>query len=544
MPAVIHVDLDGARDIYRHHRWSYTCDDDPLFTSGMENLLAFLQENALPATLFVIAQDLDDPAKREWLDKAVAEGHDIASHSLTHPEFDQLTREQKRHEIFASKAKLESELGVTVRGFRAPSYQIDRDMIDMLIEAGYDYDSSVYCNDEFATRLNVPTVQPHPYRPFLGREFVELPLPSYKPLPWPFHPSYSLIFGNWYFSKGLSRFAKRELPLTLLLHLTDFADPLPKEHLPNFKSKLYTLSNRSAKSKIDRCQHMIDAVKRRFEIVPTDSVLESEPTKREPKVVLGLSTTHETGASIFRGHECLAAISEERLDRVKFSTKFPPKLAIAEVVRVAAVDPEEITDVVVAGLPPKKLLGVMARGQVRDTCDYHGLNDYFPHFNKVLYRAFAWTRSLGYRRVLGFLKQKFGISPRLHFVEHHRCHASGAYRTAPFDEAMIFTADGVGDDLSITILDGFERAHRHSSRDSVSALVRPVLHGMHANSRVPSQPPRGQDHRTQRLRQRRQESLSQGESDDPRVGPGVQARQAVLLRGHHPRALFQDALEG
>ncbi|MEM7261868.1 MAG: carbamoyltransferase C-terminal domain-containing protein, partial [Planctomycetota bacterium] len=84
----------------------------------------------------------------------------------------------------------------------------------------------------------------------------------------------------------------------------------------------------------------------------------------------------------------------------------------------------------------------------------HGFNDYFPHFNKALYRVFAWIRSLGYRRAKSYLKEKFGIEPRLHFVDHHRCHASGAYRTAPFDDAMIFTADGVGDDISITVSTG------------------------------------------------------------------------------------------
>ncbi len=454
MPAVIHVDLDGAKDIYRHHRWDYPWDDDPVFTSGMANLLEFLKKNSIRATLFVIAQDLDDPAKRKWLNKAVADGHEIASHSLTHPEFDQLTLEQKRHEIVESKAKLEKELGVTVRGFRAPSYQIDRDMIDTLVEAGYGYDSSVYANDDFAARLNVPVIQPHPYRPFVDHEFVELPLPNYKPLPFPFHPSYSLIFGNMYFNMGLNKFAKKKLPLTLLLHLTDFADPLPKDRRPNLKSTIYTVSNRSAKSKASRCQRMIDSVKAKFELTTTDAVVKNEPAKRAPNLILGLSTTHETGAALFRGHECLAAISEERLDRVKFSTKFPPKLSIAEVVRIAGVDPNDITDVVVAGLPPGKLFGVMARGQLQDTMEYHGINDYFPHFNKVIYRKFAWMRSLGYRRVLGFLKEKFGIAPRLHFVEHHRCHAAGAYRTAPFDNAMIFTADGVGDNLSITVSTG------------------------------------------------------------------------------------------
>ncbi|MCA8961457.1 MAG: polysaccharide deacetylase family protein, partial [Planctomycetes bacterium] len=449
-PAVLHVDLDGARTIYRHHGWEYPWTDDPLFESGMENLLRFLERNGSKATLFTIAEDLDDPRKRAWIDKAVAAGHEIASHSVSHPEFDELTPSQKSHEIAESKRKLEAELGVTVRGFRAPSYQIDRGMIDTLVAEGFAYDSSCRPDRDFAERLDVPVVQPFPYRPFLDESFVELPLPGGKP----FHPSYALVYGNGYFDRKLAKFARQNVPLVLLFHLTDFADPLPKDRLRGLKSKMYTLSQRDAKSKDARCQKMIESVKRRFELTTTDAILESEPARRAPKLVLGLSTTHETGAALFRGHECLAAISEERLDRVKFSTKFPPKLAIAEVIRIAGIDPKEITDVVVAGLPAGRLARVMLRGQWRDTTEFHGFNDYFPHFNKALYRAFAWTRSLGYGRVLGFLREKYGIAPRLHFVEHHRCHAASVYRTAPYDDAMIFTADGVGDDLSITISTG------------------------------------------------------------------------------------------
>ena len=50
--AVIHVDLDGAVHIYQHHGWNYLYSDDPIFENGMQNLLAFLEQNQLRATLF------------------------------------------------------------------------------------------------------------------------------------------------------------------------------------------------------------------------------------------------------------------------------------------------------------------------------------------------------------------------------------------------------------------------------------------------------------------------------------------------------------
>ena len=37
--AVVHVDLDGASDIYRVHGWSYPWTDDPLFETGLAGYL-------------------------------------------------------------------------------------------------------------------------------------------------------------------------------------------------------------------------------------------------------------------------------------------------------------------------------------------------------------------------------------------------------------------------------------------------------------------------------------------------------------------------
>ena len=66
--AAIHVDLDGASDIFAVHGWPYRDKRDPLFESGLSNTLKFLKGAGIQATLFVIAKDLDDPRKRELLE--------------------------------------------------------------------------------------------------------------------------------------------------------------------------------------------------------------------------------------------------------------------------------------------------------------------------------------------------------------------------------------------------------------------------------------------------------------------------------------------
>jgi carbamoyltransferase len=453
--AVVHVDLDGAPWIYRHHGWPYAQSNDPIFESGLENLLVFLERNALRATLFVIAQDLEQPGKRALLERAVAAGHEIASHSLTHPEFDPLDREAKRVEVETSKRMLEDALGVSVRGFRTPNYQIDRETLELLDACGYAWDSSVFPERSFARRLELPSVRPLPHRPLHDRPLVEIPLPAYRPAPFPFSASYALLLGQRYFDWQLARFERRGLPLVMLLHLVDFADPLPRDRLPGAKARLFTLSHRQAVWKAARCQRLLDRARRGFEFVATEELLAGLPAESlEEPVVLGLSTTHETAATLVRGTRVLASVSEERLDRVKFSTAYPPLRAIEQVIETAGIDPAEIGDVAIGGLPPERLWKRTLGGQLRDALEFHGWNDYFPHFNKLLYRAFYFVRSLGYRRVRRALEARYGIRPRLHFVPHHQAHAAGVYRSAPFDDALVVTADGVGDEVSITVSEG------------------------------------------------------------------------------------------
>ena len=454
--AVIHVDLDGASHIYRYHGWKYDENSDPIFSSGMNHLLEFLDRNDLKATLFTIASDIEDGSKLELLQEAVRRGHEIASHSLTHARFDDLSMEEKRAEVAESRDKIEAGLNVTVNGFRTPNYQIDRDTLELLDDCGYQYDSSVFPMPAFAKKIGVPTVHTYPYPPMFERNLLEFPLPAYKPAPYPFNPNYSLVLGDWYFRNGLKRFVKTGSPLITLFHLTDFSDPMPKQHLNGLSSRLFTLSHLNSERKIARCQAMVDMVKTHFDVTDTRTLLESEKSGNgaRKRVILAISTTHETGASVFKGSEILSAISEERLDRVKFSTKYPPKKSIEEAIKTAGIDPQKITDVIVAGLPPKQLAPVLFRGQVKDFTEFHGWIDYFPHFGKLLYRLFYFYRALGYTTVLKFLHKLYGIRPQLHFVEHHLAHAASAYRTAPFDDALVVTADGVGDDISLTISAG------------------------------------------------------------------------------------------
>ena len=268
--ATVHVDLDGAQDIFEGNGWSYSSNDDPIFESGQRNFLKFFADNGVRATLFVIARSLHDPRKRALIEAAVEQGHEIASHSLTHSYLTRIDRAAKRREIEESKRLLESELGVQVKGFRAPGYRIDLESLQILADCGYEYDSSAFPTEPYATALKttVKTLE-SPHHPLANSDFVEWSMPDHRPFPVPFNPSYSLLLGGWLFRAGVDRFRRSGRPLALLFHLIDLADPLPSARLVGLKSRVFTLSTMGAARKRVRCQAMLDQVQSHYRIMTT-----------------------------------------------------------------------------------------------------------------------------------------------------------------------------------------------------------------------------------------------------------------------------------
>jgi peptidoglycan/xylan/chitin deacetylase (PgdA/CDA1 family) len=263
-PAVIHVDLDGAAEIYQAHGWEYPAAGDPLFDTGLRRALDFFDATKVRATFFVIARHLDDPVKRELLQEARRRGHEFASHTVTHRALTTLTSDEKRREIFESRDRIEAVLGTAPAGFRAPGFHMDAESLALLADAGYRYDSSMFPG------AKVPQC---PHRPFDGRALLELSMPGCAPLPLPFHPCYSLILGMGYYRLALRRFLGRNAPLVFLFHLTDFADPLPDSYLAGWRSRFYTLSHLSGEHKRERCSRMLNAVRQSFRIVTTQELL-------------------------------------------------------------------------------------------------------------------------------------------------------------------------------------------------------------------------------------------------------------------------------
>lgn len=269
LPAVVHLDLDGARHIFRLHGWNWSAGPDPVYATGVPRALDLFEELGIRATFFLIAEDLDDPEKEPLVREIVRRGHEIASHSMTHSPLEGLDAGQLRREVHGSRDRIHAGLGIAPRGFRAPFFSIDAPAVRSICDAGYAYDTSMMSGRE------VPGVRV-PQRPdTLENGLLELPLPRHRPLPFPFHPSYSLVLGVRYFDWGLARHARAGAPLVLLFHLIDFAEPLPAGMLAGWKQRLFTLSHLGARTKLDACRRMLDRARRSFTFTDTTRLVDA-----------------------------------------------------------------------------------------------------------------------------------------------------------------------------------------------------------------------------------------------------------------------------
>jgi len=108
-----------------------------------------------------------------------AAGHEIACHGMSHRMVYTQTPAEFRSETIEAKSLLEDLIGARVRGYRAASYSITRQSLwalDVLVEAGFEYDSSIFpVRHDF---YGIPDAAPEPgvIRAPGGGTLVEFPL--------------------------------------------------------------------------------------------------------------------------------------------------------------------------------------------------------------------------------------------------------------------------------------------------------------------------------------------------------------------------------
>jgi carbamoyltransferase len=153
----------------------------------------------------------------------------------------------------------------------------------------------------------------------------------------------------------------------------------------------------------------------------------------KPKYVLGISAFyHDSAASLLRDGEIVAAVSEERLTRIKGDADFP-KNSVAFCLSQAGI---QLSDLDYVGFYDKPLLkferiletylGVAPRG-----------------FKSFLMAGPLWMKEKLFMDKA--IREALDYEGNVLYAEHHESHAASAFYPSPFDEAAILTMDGVGE---------------------------------------------------------------------------------------------------
>lgn len=147
-------------------------------TENTEHILQLLSDNDVKGTFFILGRIAKDIPS--LISKIASEGHEIASHSYDHFRLYNFSREEIRDKFDRSKKYLEDASGAEVIGFRAPDFSIVQKNIyafDELMEAGFQYDSSVYpigMHDVYG----ISDFQDTPFK--MSNGLIELPMSTVK----------------------------------------------------------------------------------------------------------------------------------------------------------------------------------------------------------------------------------------------------------------------------------------------------------------------------------------------------------------------------
>ena len=173
--------VQAFADVIRPAEW---CRYPLRVENNTYRLLEILDRRGIHGTFFILGWVADRcPDLVQDIFKA---GHEIGSHGYDHQMIRRHDEKCFRGDISRAKAVLEDQLGVKIKSYRAPSYSITAQTLwalDVLAEAGFEYDSSIF--PVHHDHYGIPDAPRFPHYKFLrdGSRIVEFPpstLPAFK----------------------------------------------------------------------------------------------------------------------------------------------------------------------------------------------------------------------------------------------------------------------------------------------------------------------------------------------------------------------------
>ncbi len=165
--------------------------------------------------------------------------------------------------------------------------------------------------------------------------------------------------------------------------------------------------------------------------------------------ILGISAFyHDSAASLIKDGNIISAAQEERFTRIKHDSSYPYN-AVKFVLNNSKLDISDVDHIVFYEKPFLK---------------FERLLETYVAFAPKGFKSFSkampiWLRDKLFQKkmIMDCLKRhnsNFKNENKILFSEHHLSHAASAFYPSPFDEAVILTADGVGEWATTTVAIG------------------------------------------------------------------------------------------
>lgn len=194
----------------------------------IQRILEILKIHNVKATFFIVG----DLAKRypEIVKTIIRDNHEIGCHGMYHySKYDPVKNEMRysasefKKMTLESKNILEEQAGQEITGYRAPGAYVCGEMLDILEDCGFAYDSSVCVNSIYKkSGGSLKGVDTRPYTPKRGslEKENENSERTILEFPWAYYNFFNLkfptaggpflrFFGSYYISKGIKQSLKR-----------------------------------------------------------------------------------------------------------------------------------------------------------------------------------------------------------------------------------------------------------------------------------------------------------------------------------------------
>lgn len=264
--AVLSVDFELFTHTPAYRGASGSLSDTSVGLNAWPFLRDLLAEHDATATFFVVGE----VAQRypDVIGSIADAGHEIASHTQTHPLLTDIDRDEQVMELEQSRDVLEEVSGQRIDGFRAPAFERPPEFFSLLEETGYTYDSSImparkipgWYGGEYSITEPCPAADLEPGFP----ELDELPLSVMPGVRLPLSGAWTRLLGRRYTFLGMDLLRHLETIPVLYTHPWELVD------LPSVDGVPKRVSWRTGEWMRETLRRILEM---EYEFVPASSVI-------------------------------------------------------------------------------------------------------------------------------------------------------------------------------------------------------------------------------------------------------------------------------